>query len=105
MLQNSIYSVISPEGCASILWKTADKAPDASDALKLNAINLYQMGLIDAVIEEGEGAHLHPQPVMSSLKALLDEQLKALQDLEAEVRCELRYDKFKAFNSEVMLAC
>ncbi len=105
MLQNSIYSVISPEGCASILWKTADKAPDASDALKLNAINLYQMGLIDAVIEEGEGAHLHPQPVMSSLKALLDEQLKALQDLEADARCELRYEKFKAFNSEVMLAC
>ena len=105
MLQNSIYSVISPEGCASILWKTADKAPDASDALKLNAINLYQMGLIDAVIEEGEGAHLHPQPVMSSLKALLDEQLKALQALEADARCELRYEKFKAFNSEVMLAC
>lgn len=52
MLQNSIYSVISPEGCASILWKTAEKAQDASEALKLNAINLYQMGLIDASLKK-----------------------------------------------------
>ena len=103
MLQNSIYSVISPEGCASILWKTAEKAKDASEALKLNAINLYQMGLIDAVIEEGEGAHIHPQPVMKSLKALIAEQLDEIKDLDAQERCELRYEKLKSFNSEVML--
>lgn len=58
MLEHSIYSVISPEGCASILWKTAEKAPEASEALKLNASNLYNMGLIDAIIPEGEGGCL-----------------------------------------------
>lgn len=105
MLQNSIYSVISPEGCASILWKTAEKAQDASEALKLNAINLYQMGLIDAVIEEGEGAHIQPQPVMNALKALITEQLDEIKDLDAQTRCELRYEKLKSFNSEVMLPC
>ena len=105
MLQNSIYSVISPEGCASILWKTAEKAKDASEALKLNADNLYQLGLIDAVIAEGEGAHIHPQPVMNSLKVLLMEQLDELQDMDADTRCEQRYQKFKSFNSDVMLPC
>ena len=105
MLQNSIYSVISPEGCASILWKTAEKAADASEALKLNAINLHQMGLIDAVIDEGEGAHVQPQPVMESLKALITEQLDEIKDLDAQERCEQRYEKLKSFNSEVMLPC
>lgn len=103
MLRNSIYSVISPEGCAAILWKTAAKAKVASEALKLNAINLYQLGLVDAVIEEGEGAHIHPQPVMNSLKALLQDQLKELQAMDVESRLDLRYKKLKTFNSEVML--
>ncbi len=105
MLQNSIYSVISPEGCASILWKTADKAQEASEALKLNAINLYQMGLIDAVVAEGEGAHIHPKPVMQALKALLIAQLNEIKDMDAYERCEQRYEKLKSFNSEVMLPC
>lgn len=105
MLQNSIYSVISPEGCASILWKTAEKAQDASEALKLNAVNLHQMGLIDAVIEEGEGAHVQPQPVMDALKSLLTEQLEALNEMDVETRCALRYEKLKSFDSEVMLPC
>ncbi|SJN43384.1 acetyl-CoA carboxylase carboxyltransferase subunit alpha [Psychrobacter sp. JB385] len=105
MLQNSIYSVISPEGCASILWKTAEKAQDASEALKLNAINLHQMGLIDAVIDEGEGAHIQPQPVMNALKALIAEQLDEIKDLDAQERCDLRYEKLKSFNSDVMLPC
>lgn len=103
MLQNSIYSVISPEGCASILWKTAEKAKVASEALKLNAINLYQMGLVDTVIEEGEGAHINPQPVMNSLKALLIEQLKDLQEMDSDTLIQKRYEKLKTFNSEVML--
>lgn len=103
MLQNSIYSVISPEGCAAILWKTAEKAQDASEALKLNAINLYQLGIIDAVIDEGEGAHLHPQTVMAALKSLLLEQLDELQAMDADTRTELRYEKLKAFNSETTL--
>ena len=73
--------------------------------MKLNAINLYQMGLIDAVIDEGEGAHIQPQPVMIALKALIVEQLDELKDMDAHERCELRYEKLKSFNSEVMLPC
>ena len=63
------------------------------------------MGLIDAVIDEGEGAHIQPQPVMEALKALLVEQLDEIKDLEPQARCELRYKKLKSFNSEVMLPC
>jgi len=104
MLQNSIYSVISPEGCASILWKTAEKASDASDALKLNADNLYQMGLINNVIPEGEGAHIDPKPVMTRLKDLLLEQLADLGEQETDALLEARYQRLKSFDSKVALA-
>ncbi len=103
MLENSIYSVISPEGCASILWKTAEKAPEASEALKLDANSLSQLGLIDEVIAENEGAHVDPQPVFSSLKALLLAQLAELRAVDDDTRCQLRYEKFKAFDSKVSL--
>lgn len=104
MLQNSIYSVISPEGCASILWKTAEKAPVASEALKLNADHLKQLGLIDAVIAEPEPAHISPQPVMSALKQLLLEQLGELQALDTQTLLQQRYDKLMGFNSKVGMA-
>lgn len=103
MLENSIYSVISPEGCASILWKTAEKAPDASEALKLNADNLYQLGLINEVIDEGEGAHINPEPVMAALKALLTKQLAELKALDTDVMLEQRYQRLKSFDSTVSL--
>ena len=103
MLENSIYSVISPEGCASILWKTAEKASDASEALKLNANNLYQLGLIDAVIAEGKGAHEEPKPVMAALKALLCEQLAELQKLDTNELLQQRYERLKSFDSTVAL--
>lgn len=103
MLQNSIYSVISPEGCASILWKTAEKASDASDALKLNADNLYQMGLVNAVIDEGKGAHIDPKPVMTRLKTLLTQQLDELSQLDTETLLEQRYARLKSFDSKVAL--
>lgn len=103
MLQNSIYSVISPEGCASILWKTAEKASDASEALKLNADNLYQMGLVNQVIAEGEGAHIDAKPVMTRLKALLLEQLAELSDQDTDTLLEARYQRLKSFDSKVAL--
>lgn len=103
MLENSIYSVISPEGCASILWKTAEKAPDASEALKLNANNLHQLGLIDEVIEEGEGAHEDSALVMNSLKQLLARQLSELYQLSVDELLEQRYQRLMAFNSTVSL--
>lgn len=103
MLQNSIYSVISPEGCASILWKTAEKAPDASDALKLNADNLYQLGLIDEVIAEEVPASEDAQPVMQALKKLLSEQLAELASLGKDELLLKRYDRLMQFNSTVSL--
>lgn len=104
MLQNSIYSVISPEGCASILWRSAEKAADASDALKLNADNLYQMGLINEVIPEGEGAHLDPKPVMARLKELLLTQLAELRGYPLADLLEQRYARLKSFDSTISLA-
>ncbi|MDN5444590.1 MAG: acetyl-CoA carboxylase carboxyltransferase subunit alpha, partial [Pseudomonadales bacterium] len=63
MLSHSIYSVISPEGCASILWKTAEKAEQASEALALTAEKLQKIGIVEYVVDEGEGAHLNPEQV------------------------------------------
>lgn len=103
MLENSIYSVISPEGCASILWKTAEKAADASEALKLNAVNLHQLGLIDEVIDEGAGAHEASEPVMAALKSLLTVQLAELQALPIDELLEKRYQRLMQFNSKVSL--
>mgnify|MGYP002655553783 FL=1 len=101
MLQNSIYSVISPEGCASILWKTAERAPDASYALKLDAKSLHKLGLIDVVVDEGQGAQIDDKIVMVGLKALLLEQLAELESMDTDERCQLRYEKFYAFNSQL----
>ena len=103
MLQNSIYSVISPEGCASILWRTAEKAPEASEALKLDAAHLHQLGLIDEVIDEGLGAHEQPELVMENLKSLLTEQLTQLEILDTNELLNQRYDRLMKFNSNVSL--
>lgn len=103
MLENSIYSVISPEGCASILWKTAEKASDASEALKLNAANLYQLQLIDEIVSEGVGAHEAPEPVMAALKNLLTVQLAELHALPIDELLEQRYQRLMQFNSKVSL--
>ncbi len=103
MLENSIYSVISPEGCASILWKTAEKAPEASEALKLDAKSLHKLGLIDEIIAEKEQAHINAEPIFTELKNLLIQQVKELQAIDDDTRCQLRYEKFKAFNSNVGL--
>ncbi|MDO5651692.1 MAG: acetyl-CoA carboxylase carboxyltransferase subunit alpha [Moraxella sp.] len=104
MLENSIYSVISPEGCASILWKTAEKAPTASEALKLNAHNLHQLGLIDEVIEEGVGAHAEPMPVMNALKTLIKAQLAELSILSCDELLHHRYERLMQFDSQVALS-
>ena len=99
MLSHSIYSVISPEGCASILWKTAEKAEQASEALALTAEKLYQMGIVEHVVDEGEGAHLHPDQVMQALKAVLKSALDELQPMDATERCEARYQRLMKFGS------
>ncbi|WP_445116432.1 acetyl-CoA carboxylase carboxyltransferase subunit alpha [Acinetobacter sp. WZC-1] len=99
MLSHSIYSVISPEGCASILWKTAEKAEQASEALALTADKLMELGVIEHVVDEGEGAHLHPEQVMNQLKIVLKQVLDELQPMSAEERCEARYQRLMKFGS------
>ena len=80
MLQYAIYSVISPEGCASILWKSADKASDAAEAMGITSTRLKQLGLIDAVIDEPlGGAHRDPDAMAETLKRTLNDNLRQIE--------------------------
>lgn len=99
MLSHSIYSVISPEGCASILWKTAEKAAQASAALSLTADRLKKLGIVETVVDEGEGAHLHPTETMQKLKNVLKTNLDQLLEMDADARCEARYQRLMKFGS------
>lgn len=96
MLTNSIYSVISPEGCASILWKDSSKAIDAAQALKIDASSLLQMEIIDGIIEEPEGgAHLDYPKMAENIKNKLRSALEELSQYEADHLIEVRYAKFR----------
>jgi acetyl-CoA carboxylase carboxyl transferase subunit alpha len=100
MLQYSTYSVISPEGCASILWKNAGRAKDAAEALGLTAPRLKELGLIDKVIREPTGgAHRNPRSMAIRLKAVLVNQLDELQALPVEELLEQRYQKLRRYGS------
>ena len=99
MLSHSIYSVISPEGCASILWKTAEKAPQASAALSLTAACLSRFEIVDRVVDEGEGAHLDPESTVSKLRIELKSALDELIAMDADARCEARYQRLMKFGS------
>jgi len=97
MLQYSIYSVISPEGCASILWKSAEKAADAAEAMGLTAERLLKLGLIDQVIPEPLGsAHRDIDVMAESLKKTLLEKLTELQVMPIEKLLECRYQRLMA---------
>ncbi len=98
MLQYSTYSVISPEGCASILWKSAEKAPDAAEALGLTSGRLYELGLIDRVVQEPRGA-AHRDPVLMSaqIKHAILEELDLLQTLDTDTLLTRRYDRLMSF--------
>ena len=97
MLEHAYYSVISPEGCASILWKDPVKNVDAASALKLNAEHLLQFKLIDAIIEEPlGGAHHDPQVVYDNVKNFILEQGQILKRIPKEVLLEQRYLKFRS---------
>ena len=98
MLQYSTYSVISPEGCASILWKSQDKREAATDALNLTADRLERLGLVDRLIEEPlGGAHRDPAATAASLKAALIEQLETLEALSREQLLAARAERIAAF--------
>ena len=97
MLQYSIYSVISPEGCASILWKSADKAPDAAETLGITANRLKTLGLVDSVVAEPlGGAHRDPATMMQTLRKALQEALAEAQRKPIEELIETRFERLMA---------
>jgi acetyl-CoA carboxylase carboxyl transferase subunit alpha len=96
MLQNAYYSVISPEGCAGILWKSAEFAPQAAEALKLTSKHLAQLGVVDDVIPEPlGGAHRDHRQMATTLKTYLLRYSKELRDLPVEHLLNERYEKFR----------
>jgi acetyl-CoA carboxylase carboxyl transferase subunit alpha len=96
MLEHSYYSVISPEGCASILWKDPSKNIDAASALKLNAENLLELGIIDTIIKEPlGGAHHNPEMIYQNVKAFILEQWQMLKGIPIPLLLEQRYFKFR----------
>jgi acetyl-CoA carboxylase carboxyl transferase subunit alpha len=98
MMQYSSYSVISPEGCASILWKSAERAPEAAETLGITANRLKTLGLIDKIIAEPlGGAHRDPVTVMQSLKKALQESLRQLQDKPLDELLKLRFERLMAY--------
>lgn len=98
MLQYSTYSVISPEGCASILWKSAAKASTAADAMGVTAPQIKALGLINSIVEEPLGAaHRDYSGMAANLKAVLKQQLAQLQTLPTETLLEERYERLMSF--------
>lgn len=102
MLQYSTYSVISPEGCASILWKDAAHAEEAAEAMGITAQRLLELGLIDCIIDEPlGGAHRDIEAITASLRETLLQQLQELQAQTSEELLEQRYEKLKAISTAV----
>jgi acetyl-CoA carboxylase carboxyl transferase subunit alpha len=98
MMQYATYSVISPEGCASILWRSAEMAPDAADALGITASRLKTLGLIDKIVPEPlGGAHRDPQAAAQALKKALTETLKQLQEKKPRELVELRLERLMSY--------
>ena len=96
MMENTVYSVISPEGCASIMWRDASKRELAAAALKITAPDLKEMGIIDAIVPEpAGGAHTDPEAAAQLLKAELKKVLAEIQALSIKQMLDARYDKFR----------
>ena len=98
MLQYSIYSVISPEGCASILWKTSERASDAADALGITAHRLKALGLVDKIISEPVGgAHRDTKQMAAFLKRALNDALRQVSDLKPKELLQRRYERLQSY--------
>ncbi|NRA20561.1 MAG: acetyl-CoA carboxylase carboxyl transferase subunit alpha [Oceanospirillaceae bacterium] len=98
MLEYSTYSVISPEGCASILWKNADKASEAAKVMGITSERLLELGLVDEVIAEPlGGAHRAPEELAKSVRAKLVSSLKELEMLSEEALLERRYERLMSY--------
>ncbi len=105
MLEHSIYSVISPEGCASILWKDAEKMREAAEALRLTAQDLTKLGVADKVIKEPMGgAHRDPQTTIAAVGRAIEQMLKQLSDKSPDALVEDRRKKFLSMGSQGLAA-
>lgn len=97
VLENAYYSVISPEGCAAILWKERARSPDAAKSLKLTARELLEMKIIDGIIKEPlGGAHRDPQEVAANIKSAIKKDLDILKKIPKAKLIDMRYEKFRA---------
>jgi acetyl-CoA carboxylase carboxyl transferase subunit alpha len=100
LMENAVYSVISPESCAAIIYRDAARAEEAAAALKLTAPDLLQLGLIDGIIPEpAEGAHIDPDAAAAALRETLRTALAQLDPLSPEELVEQRYAKFRAMGN------
>ncbi len=99
-LENAVYSVISPEGCASILWRTSDEAPTAALAMRMTAADQQALGIIDIVVPEpGAGAHVEPAETARRLKPIIVDRLGALAELPIDQLIEARYRRYRDMGS------
>jgi acetyl-CoA carboxylase carboxyl transferase subunit alpha len=100
MLENAVYSVISPESCASIIYRDAAQAPKAAEALKMTAADALELGLIDGIVPEpGEGAHTDPDRTAEALRTVLREALEQLSGMTPDQLIHDRYSKFRRMGS------
>ncbi len=98
MQEHAVYSVLSPEGFASILWKDRSRAPEAAAVMRMNAYEIFEMGIVDAVLEEGAGsASANPERAASAVKRYVTRHLDELAPLSPEVLLERRYARFRKF--------
>ena len=98
MLQYSVYSVISPEGCASILWKTSDRAEDAAEALGITAHRLKALGLVDKIVNEPVGgAHRDPKQMSAQLKRGLNDAWRQVTDMKVKELLDKRYERLQSY--------
>jgi acetyl-CoA carboxylase carboxyl transferase subunit alpha len=96
MLEYSIYSVISPEGCAAILWKDGSKGKLAAESLRLTAVDLYRLGVIEEVVKEPPGGgHRDPERMANLLKETIEYHLRELEKFEMEALVQKRYERFR----------
>ncbi len=102
MLQNAIYTVIPPEGCAAILWRDAGRAQEAAEALRLTAEDLHRLGIIDEIIPEpAEGAQADPDAAMLAVREAVARHLAALEAVDADAMPARRYEKYRRMGRHV----
>jgi acetyl-CoA carboxylase carboxyl transferase subunit beta len=104
-LENAVYSVISPEGCASILWRTSDEAATAAAAMRMSASDQHALGVVDIVVPEpGEGAHAEPEATADRLRSVILDRLDALTALPLDTLIEQRYRRYRALGAYTEVA-